>query len=101
MDYTSKFLDVQLFPDKESLTVINHLKSSFAKFGTPQSVFGDGGSEYILDDFKKYAKDRDFSYSALFPQSNGFVELTVQTVKYTLQKKIKSKHDPYLALFTV
>ena len=104
VDYTSKFFDVQLLPDKESPTVINHLKSSFAKFGIPQTVFSDGGPEYTSNEFEKFAKDWDFDHdssSALFPQSNGLVERTVQTVKRTLRKAIKSKQDPYLALLAL
>ena len=87
VDYTSKFFDVQLLPDKESPTVINHLKSSFAKFGIPQTVFSDGGPEHTSNEFEKFAKDWDFDHdssSALFPQYYGLVERTVQTVKCTL-----------------
>ena len=104
MDNTSKFVDVELVLDKESPTVINLFKSNFAKFGIQQTVFSNGGPKYIVDEFKKCAKDRDFEHvscSTLSPQSNDLVKQTVQTVKRTLTKAIKRKQDPYLALLAL
>lgn len=104
VDYTTKFFDIHSLPDKQSTTVINHLKSIFAKFGIPQIVMSDGGPEFKSDAFKRFAQDWDFQHdrsSALYPQSNGLVERTIQTVKRTLKKAMSSSQDPYLALLAL
>ena len=37
----------------------------------------------------------------LYPESNGLVERTIQTVKHTLKKAFKDEEDPYLALLAL
>ena len=51
VDYHSKFFDISLIPDKESLTVINHLKSIFARHGIPKEVISDNGPEFSSREF--------------------------------------------------
>ena len=77
VDYTTKYFNIQRIPDCESLTVINHLKNTFAKFGIPLTVMSDNGPEYKSLAFQTFAHDWDFDHdtsSPNFPQSNGFAE---------------------------
>ena len=98
VDYTSKFFDIQKIDDCESSTVISHLKSTFSKFGIPYIVMSDNGPEYSVLSFKNFSRRWDFKHdtsSPNFPQSNGFVERMIQTVKRTIKKAIDAKEDPY------
>ena len=49
---------------------------------------------------KSWGFDHDFS-SPEYPQSNGMVERTIQTVKKTLRKVKLSNNDPYLAILAL
>ena len=70
----------------------------------PKLVFSDNGPEFASNTYKKFAEEWDFIHdtsSPEFPQSNGLVERTIQTVKKTLKKCFKSGNDPQLALLTL
>ena len=104
IDYTTKFFDLNVMPNVESDTVITNLKSIFAKYGIPQTVVSDNGPEYSSKEFATFATQWDFQHdpsSPRYPQSNGMVERTIQTVKRTIKKAIESKQDPYLALLAL
>ena len=62
---------------------------TFARHGIPRTLFSDGGPQYAAIEFTKFAEEWDFKHdssSPHFPQSNGLVERTIQTVKNTLKK---------------
>ena len=84
--------------------VSNHTKSIFACHGIPETVISDNGLQFISGEYDKFAKfwgfDHDFS-SPEYPQSNGMVEQTIQTVKKTLRKAKLSNDDPYLAILAL
>ena len=82
-----------------SQSVITALKLLFSRFGVPQEVMSDNGSQYGSQEFADFAAYYAFVHttsSLYFPQSNGHVERAVQTVKNLL----KDAGDPYLALLT-
>ena len=104
VDYTSKYFKISLLPNTLSETAINHTKSIFASNGIPEIVISDNGPQFISDEYDKFAKswgfDHDFS-GPEYPQSNGMVERTIQTVKKTLRKAKLSNNDLYLAILAV
>ena len=64
-------------------------------------MVSDNGPQFIAEELKIFAATYGFSYdttSPRYPQSNGFIERTIQTVKNTFEKAKLSKKDPYLAL---
>ena len=64
------FLNIHSFTDKQPSSIIMHHKRMFPKFGIPQSVLSDNGSEFKANKFKIFAKEWDFkrdSYSARYP----------------------------------
>ena len=65
-------------------------------------VFTDNSPQFIANDNKQFPEEWDFDHcntsSPRFPQSNGFAEKTMETVKQTLQKAHKSPQDIYLAI---
>lgn len=104
VDYTSKYFEVIQLPDGRASTVINYTKSIFARHGIPHIVISDNGSQYTSYRYKQFAKQWNFQHdtsSPEFPQSNGLVERTIQTIKKTLYKCKLDGSDPYLALLAL
>ena len=102
VDYTSKYFEICLLQtNTTSQTVINHMKSVFARHGIPRILFTDNGPQFTANSFKTFTTDWEIQHitsSPLYPQSNGQVERTVQTVKNLLKKARDSHEDPYLSI---
>ena len=102
-DYYSKYPVVRKLNSATSAAVINHLKSIFAEHGIPETLVSDNGPQYSSQEFAAFCKQWGIDHvtsSPLYPQSNGFIERSVQTVKNLLRKAEASGQDPYLALLT-
>ena len=64
----------------------------------------DEGPEFASSEYKQFAKDWDFDHdmsSPEYPQSNGFIEQTIQTVKSILKRALRNNEDPYLAILAL
>ena len=84
VDYFSKYPEVIQLTSSTSAAVIRALKSVFSRHGTPETVRSDNGLQYSSQEFARFASSYEFKHvtrSPRFPQSNGQVERTVQTVK--------------------
>lgn len=102
-DYYSKFPIIRRLNALTSNAVIHHLKSIFAENGIPEVIVTDNGPQYSSQEFKKFCKEWGVDHktsSPLYPQSNGFSERMVQTVKGLLKKSEAAGEDPYLALLS-
>lgn len=80
-----------------SAEVIVHMKSVFARHGTPEQVISDNGPQYASEEFSEFAREYQFIHSTsspLYPQGNGEAEHAVKTIKVLLKKE----GDSYLAL---
>ena len=100
VDYFSKFPKMLELPDKTAATVIQKLKSVFARFGIPYEIVSDN-MPFQSANFLKFADEWGFkttTSSLNFPQSNGQVERTIQTLKRSLKKADYEGKDPYLSL---
>ena len=98
IDYTSKYFEIAQLPDASSDTVITHMRSIFARNGIPKVVFSDNGPQYSS------LESWDFIHktsSPEFPQSSGFVERAIQTIKKTQRKCREDDSDPYLAMLAL
>ena len=79
-------------------------RAQFARYGLPDISFSDNGPQFNCVEFRKFAKDWDFSHetsSPLFQQSNGKVEHAVQTNKSLIKKTKHSQLDPYWAILDI
>jgi transposase InsO family protein len=101
-DYYSKFpIVIQIRGRATSDIVVNLIKHIFAEQGIPETVVSDNGPQYDSHVFKQFAENWGFSHitsSPKFPQSNGFIERQVQSVKHTLSKAKSAGDDPEMAL---
>lgn len=97
VDHYSKWPELACLDNMTSSCSVNHLKSQFARFGIPDKVITDNGSQFACANFNDFAIQYGFCHvttSPHFPQANGQVERMVQTVKNMLKKA----DDPYKAL---
>ena len=89
VDYFSKYVEVERITDMTSSSVINKLKKIFARHGIPKEFCSDNGPEYKSTEFACFSRTWDFKHttsSPHYPQSNGFVERLVQTIKQVFKK---------------
>lgn len=102
-DYYSKFDVVKRIPKGKanSSMIVNMLKEICAEYGTPERLVSDNGPQYTSQLFQQFVKEWDIEHvtsSPRYPQSNGFIERMVQTVKNIIAKAKKSHQDVQKAL---
>ena len=101
VDYFSSFFEIDRLYDLNVSTVIRKLKRHMARYGIPDEVVSDSGSQCTSREFKSFAKEYNFNHMTTSPyhhQSNGRAESAVKEAKKILKKTAASKTDPYLAL---
>ena len=108
-DFYSKYFEIELLRQNTATCVINNLKKIFARFGFPDKVVSDNGSQYSntrnlfdsIHEFKQVAEDWGFCHTTSspdYPQSNGAAERAVQTAKRILKKAAADQKDPFEGL---
>ena len=108
-DFYSKYFEIELLRQNTARCVINNLKKIFARFGVPDEVVSDNGSQYsntrnlfsTTHEFKQFAEEWGFRHTASspeYPQSNGAAERAVQTAKRIFKKAAADKKDPFEGL---
>lgn len=89
VDYYSKFVEVVKMKSITSEKVVEQLKNIFCRQGIPDSFMSDGGPEFSSEVFRAFTREWNFKHitsSPRYPQSNGQVERTIQTIKTILRK---------------
>jgi len=79
-DYFSRFFEISKLENTRSITVINHLKSIFARHGIPEVVRSDNGPQYASKELKTFTQKWGFKHitsSPHYPQGNGLAEKSV------------------------
>ena len=100
-DYYSKMPFIRRITSESSRAVIAKLKTLFSEHGIPEKVYSDGGPCYSSSEFVKFAESWGFRHimsSPRYPQSNGFIERTIQTVKNIMRKAKTINVDAEMAL---
>ena len=83
-DYFSGFIEVSRLQAVTTQAVVRELKTIFARFGVPETLVTDNGSQFASREFKAFAESWSFNHittSPRYPQSNGKAENAVKTVK--------------------
>ena len=95
-DEYSRWLEIVKMNRTTSTAVIIELKRIFARWGFPDVIMCDNGTQFVSTEFKSFAKECDFiieTSSPRYAQSNGGAENAVKEAK-----KIVSQKDPTSAL---
>ena len=96
-DYLSRYPELVKLTSTTSNSIISSLRAIFSRHGIPETMRSDNGPQYAAEEMKGFAREYGFSLitsSPRFPQSNGFIERMVKTVKQLIQHA----PDPNLAL---
>ncbi|CAI6364555.1 unnamed protein product [Macrosiphum euphorbiae] len=100
VDYYSKFKEIAHSTSGfTSTSVIQHLKSMFARFGIPFSIVSDNGPPFSSLEFKQFMSEWDIEHITSSPhyyQSNGLAERSIQSIKKLLKKFKKVKLNIYM-----
>lgn len=81
--------------------MIEKLKANMARYGIPDEVVSDCGSQYTSREFKAFTREYGFKHVTTSPghhQSNDHAESAVKEAQKILKKSGESSSDPYLAL---
>ncbi|KAL9951231.1 hypothetical protein ACROYT_G043856 [Oculina patagonica] len=100
-DYLSNFIEVARLSSLTSCAIIRELKAIFARFGVPDTLVTDNGSQFSSAECTVFAKTCSFEHktsSPTYPQSNGKAEKAVQTVKNLFRKCKASGTSEFQAL---
>ena len=96
MDYYSRFIEILSLVETTSQVVIQKLKSVFARWGIPEELISDNGTQFKslqFDEFKAKYGFKHTTSSPYHPQANGTAESGVR-----IAKRILKQEDPLLAL---
>ena len=101
VDYYSSFWKINPLDNTTSGSVVQKLKSQFARHEIPETCVSDNGSQFTSTEFKEFSSQWNFVHVTSSPtnlQSNGKVEAAVYSAKNVMRKSRKARTDPYLAL---
>ena len=96
MDYYSRFIEILSLVGTTSLVVIQKLKSVFVRWGIPEQLVSDNGTQFKSAWFEDFTAKYGFRHTTSSPhhhQANGAAESGVR-----ISKRILKQEDPFLAL---
>ena len=101
MDYYSNFWKIDELFTTTATAVIAKLKCHFPRYGCPDTVITDNGSQLLCQAFFDFAKAWEFNHrtiSSWNSKANGKVEAAVKVAKQLLRKTRDSNTNFHLAL---
>ena len=93
-DYFSKFFEINKLQTLTAMEIIEKSQQQFARYGIPDHVISDNGTQFNSYEFKEFAADWKFSHTSSSPefaQSNGMVERYIQICKGIIKKAHKKE----------
>lgn len=102
VDNYSKYPEIECMSTKTtSNEVIKCFKTIFSRLGKPEILYSDNGPQFINNEFQNFLNEWEVTHqtsSPKYPQSNGFIERHIQTIKKIMKKADYDNKDIYLAL---
>ncbi|KAK6761919.1 hypothetical protein RB195_022856 [Necator americanus] len=89
VDAYSKWPEVFEMSSSSTTAMLRELRMLFARFGNPRMIVSDNGTQFTAKEFQEFCDMQGIEHVCSPPfhqQSNGQVELFVDTLKRTLQK---------------
>ena len=103
-DYFSKYPIVTPLHATTSENVTEEIRKAVSLLGRPDEIVSDNGPQYIGKPFQDFVHKWGIQHttsSPRFPQSNGFIERQVQTIKKIIKKCKKEKQSLQLAMLNL
>lgn len=88
IDAHSKWPEVVVMKNATSATTITALRNMFARFGLPDQIVSDNGSQFTSNDFEQFLKSNGIYHiksAPYHPATNGLAERFVQTFKLAMK----------------
>jgi len=104
VDYYSNFWEVDRLHSTSAVSVIKKIKGHFARYGIPNTINTDPGTQYTSTQFREFTAQWDIHHLTNAPkhsQANGKVESAVKAAKMMMKKCEQSKTDPFMALLEI
>ncbi len=104
VDYFSTFFEIDRLEHATAKYVIKKLKAHFARYGIPEVLVSDNGTQFTSQDFNEFTATYGFEHVRSSPhhhQSNGKAEAAVKQAKKMMRRCKDSGDDPFLALLTL
>jgi len=101
VDHYSNYFEYENLTKLSSGMVIRAMKKLFARYGIPEKLITDNGTQFVSADFQTFSKEYGFEHttsSPRYPQANGKAERAVGVCKRLMEKSLIAKTDFYLAL---
>ena len=101
IDVHSKWVEIFKTSSSTSSAAIQLLRSTFARFGIPQTIVSDNGSCFTSSEFEEFLKLNGIAHlltAPYHPQSNGLAERMVQAFKSGMKKLSEGTVDLKLAI---
>ena len=89
IDAHSKWIEVFPMTSATALTTVQHLRQLFSRFGIPDSIVSDNGSQFVAKEFQEFCKSNGIQHirvAPYHPSSNGLAERAVQIFKQGMKK---------------
>lgn len=89
IDALSKWPEIFITTSMTATVTIEKLEEAFARFGIPDVIVSDNGTQFTSDQFKLFCSSNGIEHirtSPFHPQSNGQAERFVDTLKRSLKK---------------
>ncbi len=104
VDANTKWPEVAVMKHATTLTTINALRSMFARFGLPDQIVSDNGSQFTSNEFKMFLESngiKQITSATYHPATNGLAERFVQTLKnsFKASKSTEATINKDLATF--
>ena len=105
-NFYSKMIFIQHLPPSHSNAnkVVILLKEIFSEHGIPEVLHSDNGPQYVSAQFANFCMSWGITHetsSLHCPQSNGFTEACIKSIKHALQRAKYSSADPQLTLLAL
>ena len=88
-DYYSRYIEIAYLEQLTSEYVVGKMKNIFARWGIPEEMISDNGTQFNSDTFRQFAVKYGFRQtfsSPHYPQSNGEAESAVKIAKRLLRQ---------------
>ena len=102
VDAHSKWIEAFPMTSTTATKTIQILRTTFARYGIPDSIVSDNGPQFISSEFQQFCKTngiRHILVAAYHPKSNGLAERAVKIVKDGLKKMSEGTVEDRIARF--